>query len=1372
MSPMPSPRASSSILSAISLFAALACAKKIEPPTAVASAPALWHVGVAVQLDGTASKAFQRESPLETPALNFHWSFVSVPPRSEARLNDPTLGKPSFVPDVAGAYAVQLVVDDGVLPSAPVTASVDVRNDCAPVVTAFRPSPAAPGVGSTVTLAADVASPCDGKDAGANPVVAWRWFFASVPAGSKAVIAQAGSPQASFVADARGDYDVVLELTAALGLKNDAGDPGSHLKISIRACGDNAPAIASLASNPLTPDVRAQVSLSAVVTHADVEAPCNLSRSLAYAWQLTSVPSGSLASLNSASVKSPSFVPDARGDYVVTLLVTDELGRASERKTLTVSTTACGSATPTAAAVVTSPAGAIAVGQGVQLGVQVTDADNPALDGLNPIGTTDAGTPDGGAGCALALQFSYRWRMISAPRASKVSIATELANPSFTPDVPGDYVFSAVVTASTGKSSAPSFLTVTVVECGSLPVIATINAPGGWITGRALGPPDLGSTVVDQNATGSCVLTVLPFGYRWTLLSAPAGSTAALSGAPAGGASTLQAPSFTPDVAGNYQLGLVVTDRLGLESPLATATVQVGACNVPINVSAITTGGSLITGRAVQLSATVTDPNDPGAFDGGTGSCTAQVFPFSYSWTLVDQPAGSAAALNNATSAAPSLVPDKTGTYSVVLVVTDAAGNRSAPKKADIAIATDCTQAPSAVIAITSGAAVTASPVALSATPSDPNAPADGGCVAQVIPFSFAWTLVAQPSGSMSTLNNANAVNPSFVPDVAGDYTVSLVVTDAAGNTSAPQTFTVNVPVSCNARLTATISVNGGGAVLTGQAVTLTATVTDPNDPADGGCTVPTAPISYLWSLVGQPAGSVAALNNRAAAAPSFTPDVGGTYKVQLVVTDAAGNKSLPVEATFSTSADCNQPLAITAINAGGTLKTGSPVALTASFSDPNTGCGTLTPTGYQWALLARPPSSAAALDNPFVAGPSFTPDQSGTYVVAVRVSDALGNGGSLISPVSVNSCGSDANVTVTASAAPTAAQIGQSVRLTAEVSDSNGAGANCGVPSVAPFSYAWQLVPPATSTAVLGSAIGPQVSFVPDVAATAAACTAGGTVTDPSCYRYTVTVTDALGFQASTPQQGVGAVDCRVTLSPIAVFATLPSPFLPAGSAGPPFPAATYATYSSLQLDVPVARGGGCTNALAYSWSFDAVAPGSRSSFNSPTVPRPTFLLDRPSGTWTVRVTVTDTLTGAAVTSAPASFTTDACGSNAITPRATATSAAGGGNGQTALNPTTLAAPFNLGNFDRSAGQTSLQLDGSTSGTAGASPNAACAGPLSFQWTLMALPPASTASVQPTSAAKPAIALDQNGTYTLQLVVSDAVARSAPLYLNVSAVP
>jgi len=913
MSLTPSRPESSTTRSAISLALALAfagCSNPV-PPTAQIMAPGSWHVGVALQLDGSTSMGHEGTAP-----LGYHWTFTALPPRSNVRFNDDSLAKPSFVPDQVGSYGIQLIVDQntssGLLTSAPVVANVDVKNDCAPSVVSFTPPAMAVDVGTVVPLIAKTSAPCDGNVAGKDPIVAWRWYFASTPAGSKATIAQANLASASFVPDVHGDYDVVLQVTDALGLMSDPTDPKSHQIISVAACGDNAPQVASISAAPMMPDVGTSVTLSAMVTHADTLPPCNLTRSFTYQWSLAGVPAGSAAALNNPAVASPSFTPDVPGAYTVSLTVTDDLGHVSRTQTQVVNTTSCGAAIPTVQAV--GPTSAVNVGTHVQLGAMVADTDNPAADGLDSLGAP-AGTPTAGA-CALALAFAYRWQLLDAPQGSSAALNdTTLANPSFTADQPGNYTLSVTVTASTGKQSAPSTITVTAGACGSILPVATIVAPATAVT-RA--PIALSTMIVDANATGACSMTVAPFSYAWRLVSAPAGSAAMLSGAsPVDGTSAQQSPSLVPDLPGSYQIGLTVTDALGLTSaPAAPVTIAVNPCgsNAALNVSVLTTPSTTPElSQNVSLTASVNDMNSAAACG------LPSVAPFRYAWSLTRPSGLSTATLQTPTAASAGFTPDVSGNYGYSVTVTDALGFATTAS-GTIGVA-DCTLTPT-VMPASLGNAATFSSVQLTASyqlpspPSTPACPYGGSASATPLPVSYHWSFDSMPPGSNARFNNSEIANPTFTLDKpSGTWVVHLAVTDdVSGATvvAGPFSYTSS---SCGSQLPmaaalitgqmrpASFSTNPAMPTLLGTItlgggtnIQLDATISsDPN--VAGGCV---SPLTYRWQIYALPAGSNANVNPPTAARPTMNLDRAGSYVLSLVVNDGPLS-SLPIYVQINT---------------------------------------------------------------------------------------------------------------------------------------------------------------------------------------------------------------------------------------------------------------------------------------------------------------------------------------------------------------------------------------------------------------------------------------------------------------------------------------
>jgi hypothetical protein len=154
-------------------------------------------VGATVVLDGSGS------TDANNDPLTFLWSFTTTPAGSGATILDPAAAQTSFVPDVPGLYTAQLIVNDGLLASNPstVTVTVDIGN-AKPVARAGNGTTAL--VGLAVSLNGSGSTDPDG-----DPLT-YLWSFATIPAGSAAVIADPTTVQTSFVPDVPGTYVVRL----------------------------------------------------------------------------------------------------------------------------------------------------------------------------------------------------------------------------------------------------------------------------------------------------------------------------------------------------------------------------------------------------------------------------------------------------------------------------------------------------------------------------------------------------------------------------------------------------------------------------------------------------------------------------------------------------------------------------------------------------------------------------------------------------------------------------------------------------------------------------------------------------------------------------------------------------------------------------------------------------------------------------------------------------------------------------------------------------------------------------------------------------------------------------------------------------------
>jgi hypothetical protein len=339
--------------------------------------------------------------------------------------------------------------------------------------------------------------------------------------------------------------------------------------------------------------------------------------------------------------------------------------------------------------------------------------------------------------------------------------------------------------------------------------------------------------VITLNGSGSTDADGDPLAFSWTVDSAPAGSTSAPSDP------TAVNPTFTLDRPGTWVLSLVVDDGLATSAP---ATVQL----TTLNSAPVANAGD---DRTAFVGDTVTlDGSKSSDVDGD---------PLAFSWSIVDAPAGSAAALDDPEAILPSFTVDVAGTYEIELVVSDASDD-SAP---DTVFVTTLNSAPIADAGPDQAVAL-GSTVALDGSGS---MDVDGD------PLTFSWSVTTMPAGSAVALDDPTAETPTFVADVAGTYVAQLVVNDGELD-STPDTVVVS---TTNTRPVADAGLDQ--IVLVGSPATL-----------DGGGSMDPDgnPIAFFWAITSRPAGSTADLDDPGAAAPTFTPDVGGDYLVQLIVSD------------------------------------------------------------------------------------------------------------------------------------------------------------------------------------------------------------------------------------------------------------------------------------------------------------------------------------------------------------------------------------------------------------------------------------------------------------------------------------------------------
>ncbi|MDY0043135.1 MAG: PKD domain-containing protein [Syntrophales bacterium] len=517
--------------------------------------------------------------------------------------------------------------------------------------------------------------------------------------------------------------------------------------------------------------------------------------------------------------------------------------------------------------------------------------------------------------------ITYLWTLMSVPSGSAaVLVNSASAQPYFSIDAAGDYVISLIVTDINGNSSLADEV-----------VISTINSPPIANAGpdRTVHAGDS----VTLDGTGSYDPDGDSFTYAWSMDAAPAGSEAALDDPSAA------TPVFVADMVGNYRISLVVTDASGSAS--VPDEVIIGTEN-SAPVADAGDAQTVHTGSMVTLD--------------GSGSSDPDNDPITYAWSIVSAPTGSSAVLSDPAAVKPTFIADVSGDYVLSLTVTDSYGTVSAPDQ--VVVSTE--NSPPVADAGDDQTIHVGVLATLNGSGSDP----DGDGIA------LAWQFTAIPQGSQAILINAETATPSFTPDIPGNYTLALIVTDEWGLASDPDTVTVSTTN------TKPFADAGGDVPVTVIGTTVYLDGSQSYDP-DGDA------ISFSWSIKSCPAGSTAALVNAISSAPYFVPDLYGDYIIELTVSDPwSSSDPDSMQVSFTNV----KPVA----NAGNsqTVNAGDPVTLDGSGSFDANG----DPITFLWTLTVPQGSQTAFLDDQTLATPSFTPDVAGIYTASLVVNDGYEN--------------------------------------------------------------------------------------------------------------------------------------------------------------------------------------------------------------------------------------------------------------------------------------------------------------------------------------------------------------------------------------------
>ncbi len=271
--------------------------------------------------------------------------------------------------------------------------------------------------------------------------------------------------------------------------------------------------------------------------------------------------------------------------------------------------------------------------------------------------------------------------------------------------------------------------------------------------------------------------------------------------------------------------------------------------------------------------------------------------------------------------------------------------------------------------------------------------------------LSYRWDLTQQPEGSEAVIADPTSATTSFVPELPGQYLVSLVADNGTSNASVALEFQVTSDRPVARVLSPQLTTLAGQVQLDGRA----------SLPPTGG---DASRLRYEWRLVAVPPGSAVTVISAAEASlsqPRFNASVVGRYEVELQVSHDGLTSRSPARVVVDVTPPHTVPVAkITAVGSA-PYERGQTIRLDAGESTAGSGTAGLQ---YRWTIATTLGATVQAdymppeVSNTDQREVSFVPRRAGTYRATLVVYDGI----SLSTPVILN-----VNVVKPAGAANTA---------------------------------------------------------------------------------------------------------------------------------------------------------------------------------------------------------------------------------------------------------------------------------------------------------------------------------------------------------------